>query len=361
MPEQPIYSVSQKEWKEKMHEVKLRYIYLIEEVDKVYQSILRLFPGELRGLFEYASAREGRINEIRLRCEKPILIMEQGKEYFLSSKGFYTEHLREAFILTHVDLEKIVQHVCHYSLYAFEEEIRQGYITVSGGHRIGMVGQVVLESGNRIRTIKHIRGLNIRVSHQMKGVAQPVLPWLYQDGMIKNVLIISPPGCGKTTLLRDIIRNLSDGNMYGAGINVGVVDERSEIAGSFLGQPQNDVGIRTDVLDACPKALGMMMLLRAMSPRVIAIDELGSKEEMEAVRTIVSCGSKVIATMHGNDLQDIQLRSGMEQLLKEQCFDLLIFLGRERGEFLLKSIYERTKEGDYCAKNIGFFSDYDRV
>ncbi len=327
----------------------------------MYQSIMRLFPGEWRALFEYAAGREAQINEIRLRSEKPIMIMEQGKEYFLNKKGFYTEQLREATIMTQVALEKIVQHICSYSLYAFEEEVKQGYITVAGGHRIGMVGQVVLEGRDGIRTIKHIRGLNIRVSHQMKGVAEPVLPLLYQDGLVRNILIVSPPGCGKTTLLRDIIRNLSDGNVYGTGRSVGVVDERSEIAGSFLGQPQNDVGIRTDVLDACPKAIGMMMLLRSMSPQVIAIDELGSKEEMEAVKTIVSCGSKVVATMHGNDLQDIERRNGMEHLLGEQCFDLLLFLGREHGKCLIKGIYERTKEGGYGAKNSGFVIHTNRM
>ncbi|MBQ7774309.1 MAG: stage III sporulation protein AA [Lachnospiraceae bacterium] len=316
----------------------------------MYQSILQLFPGDMRGLFEYVARREAFVNEIRLRCEKPILVVEGGREYFLDKSGFYTEVLTEAVLINREELDGIIQHLCHYSLYAYEEELKQGYITVAGGHRIGMAGQVVLEGNGQIRTIKHICGINIRVSHQMKGVATAVLPYLYEMGRMKNVLIVSPPGCGKTTLLRDIIRSVSDGNTYAKGMTVGVVDERSEIAGAFLGQPQNDVGIRTDVLDACPKVSGMMLLLRAMSPKVIAIDELGSVEEMAAVKTIIACGSKIVATMHGNDLQDIRRRAGMEQLLKESCFELILLLGKEGGRCVIKGIFEESKSGEWTCK-----------
>ncbi len=314
------------------------------------QSILQIFPRDRRYLFEYMASREQQVNEIRLRCEKPILVIEGGYEFFLDKQGKYTTLLEEAVVLRRNELDSIVQHICQYSLYAYEEELKQGYITVTGGHRIGMVGQVVMEGEGRIRTIKNIRGLNVRVSHQVKGAAGVVLPYLYENGEVKNVLIVSPPGCGKTTLLRDIVRNISDGNAYAKGVTVGVVDERSEIAGAFLGQPQNDVGIRTDVLDACPKGLGMMLLLRAMSPKVIAIDELGSEEEMAAVKTIVSCGTKILATMHGNDLQDIRRRSGMERLLKEACFDMILVLGKVRGRCVIRGIYEETKSGEWICK-----------
>lgn len=313
----------------------------------MYYSILQLFPKEKRDLFKGVASRVGQVNEIRLRAGKPVLIIEGAKEWFLNNEGAYTVNVEEALCLEKEALEKIVQHICHYSLYAFEEELRQGYITVAGGHRIGMVGQVVLDGVGKIKTMKYICGLNIRISHQIKGVADPILPRLYKDGLPKSVLIVSAPGCGKTTLLRDLVRNLSNGCSYGKGVSVGVVDERSEIGGSYLGQPQNDVGIRTDILDACPKVLGMMMLLRSMSPKVIAIDELGSEADMEAVRVAAVSGSKVVATMHGDSLEDVLCREKMKEGMAEGLFETVLLLGKEKGRCIIRKIYERTEAGKW--------------
>lgn len=313
----------------------------------MYQSIMQMFPASERAFFEYTASREQWITEIRLRCEKPILVMESAKEWFLDKDGRYTDSISKASLMKSDVLKKIVQHICSYSMYAFEEEIRQGFITVAGGHRIGLVGQVVTENGGDIRTIKHINGVNIRVSHQKKGVGQKLLPYLYKDGIFRSTLIVSPPGCGKTTLLRDLIRYISDGNEYAPGQTVGVVDERSEIAGAYLGQPQNDMGIRTDVLDACPKVSGMMLLLRAMSPKVIAIDELGSKEEMAAVSTVSNCGVKMLATMHAGSLEDLYRRTGMGELLSQKRFEIILILSKINGQYSLKEMYEWDDKGDW--------------
>ena len=159
-------------------------------------------------------------------------------------------------------------------------------------------------------------------------------------------MIISPPGCGKTTLLRDLIRQISDGNAYGQGMTVGVVDERSELAGSFQGRPQNDMGMRTDVLDGCPKEIGMLLLLRSMSPRVIAIDELGSEGELSALEQASACGCGILATVHGTDRRDVERRFGLESGAWEKMFDLFFILGKEKGKCIVRRIEE--KGGKLC-------------
>ena len=155
-----------------------------------------------------------------------------------------------------------------------------------------------------------------------------------------HTLIISPPRCGKTTLLRDLIRQISDGNKWVKGCTVGVVDERSELAGCYRGIPQNQMGMRTDVLDGCPKADGMLMLVRSMSPQVVAVDEIGAPEDVEAIKYAMHCGCKMIATVHGETLDEIQRKPLFEQLIKEQCFDRYIVLKNEKQVGELAGIYD---------------------
>jgi stage III sporulation protein AA len=230
----------------------------------------------------------------------------------------------------------------NYSLYAFEEEIKNGYITIQGGHRVGICGQAVLAEGG-IKTIKHINGLNIRITHQIKGCADGVIDKIAKPDL-KHTMIISPPGCGKTTLIRDIARLLSNGDddKNIPGYKVGIVDERSEIAGCYHGVPQNDVGIRTDILDAAPKAKGMIMLLRSMSPEVIIVDEIGRKEDSTAIDEIINSGVKLVCTVHGASLQDILKKEVLSEILRKDIFEIFIVLkyGKTAGE--IAGIY--TKE-----------------
>ncbi len=309
-------------------------------------TILRLFPAEKRSFWEYTAAHQRFVREIRLRAGRPIVIYIDGKEVFLDREGHFTERMPEAGSITAEELSKLLEHICHYSLYAYEDELRQGFLTVGGGHRVGVAGQAVTEDGKGLRTIKNISFINIRVSHEIKGAADRVLPRIYGDGGLKSTLIISPPGCGKTTLLRDLVRQVSDGNKWGRGMTVGVVDERSEIAGAFCGKPQNDVGMRTDVLDACPKSLGMMMLLRSMSPEVIAIDELGDGEELEALRRAAVCGCRILATAHGESREDVMSRFDVPESVWRQLFRMVIILGKEKGNCVVKEVEEGG--GDYA-------------
>lgn len=310
-------------------------------------SLLQLFPMERRGFWAETAGKQKHLQEIRLRCNKQIVLLIEGKEYFLDYNGTLLDNPEYGYRAEREEIEALLNHICHYSLYAFEDELRQGFITVPGGHRVGIAGQVVLEQDGSVRTMKNVSCINIRISHQIRGAADAVLPYLYSGGQLKNILIISPPGCGKTTLLRDLIRQISDGNAYGDGMCVGVVDERSEIAGSYRGVPQNDIGMRTDVLDACPKAQGMMLLLRSMSPQVIAIDELGGGEDMQALHMAAFCGSRIVVTVHGTDVQDVFRRFGAEESSLVQLFDCYLILAREQGKPIIKEILGR--EAAYAA------------
>lgn len=304
--------------------------------------ILHIFPDYMRSLWQEAAEKADVLQEIRLRVNREIVVVIDGMEKYLDKSGQVVAEIEKGGCINERDMEAVLNHICDYSLYAFSDEIRQGFLTIPGGHRVGVAGQVILEDDGKIRNMKHIRYMNIRISHEIKGAGDGVMPYIYENGKLQNTLLISPPGCGKTTLLRDMIRQISNGSRFAGGMNVGVVDERSEIAGCYLGNPQNDVGKRTDILDACPKALGMMMLIRSMAPQVVAVDELGSEEDMKAVGQVMQCGSCVIATVHGDSLEDIMSKNFLYQSVKQQTFGRYILLERAEGKCQVKAIYDRS-------------------
>ena len=215
---------------------------------RMNQEIINIMPVRMKKELIHCQAL-GEAQEIRVRIGRRIHIITEREDYEVVS-GTIPD------LITAADIREITESISGYSLFACEEELKNGNITLRGGHRIGIAGEVVSEGG-KIKTIKNISSFNIRVSHQVRGSADELMPYIDK---CKNLLLISPPRKGKTTLLRDILRQLSDRPME----NVAIVDERSEIASCYHGRPENDVGERTDVLDNCPKAEGMMMLLRSM-------------------------------------------------------------------------------------------------
>ena len=287
---------------------------------------LRIFSLHIRRILERAAPDFDGLQEIRLRTGRPLAIVERGREVFLTGDGARTREAGAAWRVTAQELRETMEFVGEYSLYAYEDELRQGYLTIRGGHRVGVAGRTVLD-GDKVKSVRYISCVNVRLSHEVPGCADPVLPYLWGDEGLLHTLIISPPRCGKTTLLRDMVRQISDGSRARRGYTVGVVDERSEICGCFMGIPENDVGIRTDVMDACPKAEGMMMLVRSMAPEVIAVDEIGRYEDIGAIETVLYSGCRLIATVHGSSLSDIQAKPLFQRLAQEQVFERYVILG----------------------------------
>lgn len=308
-------------------------------------SLLYLFPTPLRGIWQQVAGQYDNLEEIRLRADRPVLVKLHEGEFFMDGRGCLTHTETASYRMGKEELGAILNQICQDSLYAYEDELKQGFLTVPGGHRVGVAGQVVLEEDGRIRTMKHIASMNIRIAHEIRGAADGVLPYLYEQDRLCNTLIISPPGCGKTTLLRDLIRRISDGNPWGRGRTVGVVDERSEIAGSYLGNPQNDLGIRTDVLDACPKVFGMLMLIRSMAPELVAVDEVGSEEDVQAIRRISACGCGILATVHGSSAEELWHREPAAQLLREQLFTRYIELEKQESHPGVRAVYAAQRGG----------------
>ncbi len=292
------------------------------------KEILRLFPEEIRERLRMAGLDYGNIREIRLRAGRPVQIEGMNRRYYLSRSGQLTSQASQAYTAAREEVAEFMEYAGSYSLYAYGEELREGFLTVEGGHRVGVAGKVILEEG-RVQGMKYITSVNLRISHEVKGCAAPLLPLLKEQGRFANTLVVSPPGCGKTTLLRDLIRLLASGGEEG-GYTVGVADERGEIGGSYLGVPTKDLGTSCDVLDGCPKSQGMLMLLRSMAPQILAVDEVGRREDVEAIAYARCCGCRILATMHGDSLEELDRKPYCRDFRKDQMFDRYVFL--EMGE-----------------------------
>ncbi len=283
------------------------------------------------------------------RCEAAFSRQIGYKEHKVERYTREINYPDETRIVSKDDIEQTFQIMCKYSIHSFIDDIKKGFITLRGGHRVGLVGKTIIEDG-QVKNIKHISSLNIRISREVLGCSDKVLSHIIRGkNQINNTLIISPPQCGKTTLIRDIVRNISNGNKEFAfkGMKVALIDERNEISGSYLGIPQMDVGIRTDVIETCPKDIGIMMLLRSMSPNVIVTDEIGNIDEIKALYTALNGGVSLITTVHGDSIEDIRNRKELSNLLDSELFKKVIILSAKKGPGTIEKIYDLEEKRWY--------------
>ena len=308
--------------------------------DNTWRQILPYLPFDIRELLDKCSEQHmERLEELRLQPETPVLCRFADGEAALCTDGsFSTVDAANVRLVSRADMRKIVLLLADSSLYALEEELRRGYITLPGGHRAGICGRAVLEHGH-VRTLKDISSINIRLARSIQGNGGQLLPQLVDDmGNIWPTLIVSPPRAGKTTLLRDLARIISDGENVSPQ-RVAIADERSELAAMHNGVPQLPVGLRTDVMDGCPKAEAMMMLLRSMSPQVLVTDEIGRMEDAQAVAEAAHCGVSVIASAHGSSESELRLRPALEKLLDQRAFKRIVMLSRRQGPGTIERVY----------------------
>lgn len=294
--------------------------------------ILQLFPEDLSELLQdHIRERWDELEEIRLRLHRP------------PELNFHThsERLQKRWF-EHTDCVYLINQLSSHSLYRMETELKEGYVTILGGHRVGLAGEVTTENGE-MKQLTYITFFNIRIARQIKHIASPVVPYLFADNHYANTLLIGAPQTGKTTLIRDLARIIADGEGKFPGKKVGIVDERSEIAAALKGVPQHDVGCRTDVLDACPKVDGMMMMIRSMSPEVLVVDEIGSKRDVQALMEAIHAGVTMICTVHGASLKDIRGRHALAPLFSEGAFERFIILKRSPQQHLKLAVLD--KEG----------------
>lgn len=314
-------------------------VRLAVEKNPVQKDILPYLSPRLREILEsQADTFFSKLEEIRIRAGQPLLIRSGDEDWTVNPGGQATRNLRAGYQINEEDIYRSIASISDNSLYAFEEDIRRGFITIPGGHRVGLAGSVIAE-GDEVKNIKYFSGLCFRVARQVPGAAAGILKEIIDagDGELVNTLIISPPRCGKTTILRDLTLQISSGKSRTAQ-NVVVIDERSELAGCFRGIPQLDVGPQTDVLDSCPKAIGMMMAIRSLSPRVIICDEIGRQEDYAAVRECVNAGVTVICSIHAASDEDLRRRPLVRDLLGWGAFKLGVVLSRSRGPGTIREI-----------------------
>lgn len=276
------------------------------------------------------------VYEIRLRVNKPIAINQLGQTYFLSLKG-QTSNCNDAIILTKEEIEIIYYSICENSIFSVNDKIKHGFITLKNGARVGIAGEIVYEN-DKISTMKNISSLNIRIPHEIYGCAEIAFNYCITN-TFENTLIISPPGAGKTTIMRDLARQISKHNI---AYNIMIIDERNEISNTIGGITNFDVGILTDVIINSSKEFGFNTAIRTMRPDIIFTDEIGSIKDIESIRLAATCGIKLAATIHAASLNDIRNKKELEELIQSKIFKRYILLSTRKGVGTYEGIFDEN-------------------
>lgn len=303
--------------------------------------------GVLAQRFNLPISVKARVQEIRLRIGKPVMLsLPEGPAFItqLGTAAFFQG--ANMLYAQRENIEEAFRRICDCSVHSHQREICNGFVTLRGGHRAGICGTAVTE-GNRVSNIRDISSINLRVARDIHGAADETANALISSGSVADSLIFGPPGCGKTTVLRDLARKLSNGTRIGRILRVAVIDERGEIAATFQGQPQNDLGPCCDILDGYPKGEGIMQAVRCLSPDVIICDEIGGEEDERAVELSLNAGVTVIASAHAGSFGELLARPQIARLIASGAFKKAVRLaGRENpgavagvySEFFKKAI-----------------------
>lgn len=273
------------------------------------------------------------LNEIRLRAGQPVVVFISGRPYYLAETGVTTS-LDKAITITKMDIENVIFNASGFSIYSVNEQIKKGFIIVEGGIRIGICGSVVCEN-EQIKTITDFSSLNIRIPHEVKNCCLPVFAQLVGEYNVRNTLILSPPGCGKTTFIRDFVYQLSERNYC---LNVLILDERGEI----FANGQMRVGKFADVLSFINKKEGFENGIRAMCPNLIVTDELGFDKDIEALKYAMNCGVSVVATVHASNIEELKNKQGFKDLLVNKYFSRYVILSSKQGPGTVEGVYNEN-------------------